>query len=41
MRDLMCDVTSYCVGSCDMGILCFSDKMLVENPKTEKKVGTG
>ena len=36
MCDLTCDVTSYCVWSCDMGKINVYDKIMIENQKKEK-----
>jgi len=35
MCDLICDVISCCVSSCDMAIINVHDKIMIENEKRE------
>jgi len=37
MCDLICDVISCCVLSCDMGKINVSDKVIIKNQKKERK----
>jgi len=36
MRDLICDVITCCVSSCDMGKINVYDKITIENHKKRK-----
>jgi len=38
MRDLICDVISCCVWSCDTGKINVYDKTVIKNQKMEKKI---
>ena len=39
MCDLICDVTTYCVCSCDTGKINAPDKIMFENHKNRENMG--